>query len=248
MNREHSVIFEIAPKHWFWTLLLTMFSSVQFSHSVVSDSLWPHEPQHARPPCPSPTPGVHPNPCPLSWWCHPTISSCCPLLHLPSIFPSSRVFPIGSYASLFFIASYLLPSLVTSIARHCFWLVRLFVLSGVISPLFSVGYWAPTNLGSSSFSVLSFCFFILFMGFSRQEYRNGLPLPSPMFIIKMFTIQKYPGNPWVFNDIKINNSVCLHHDEVASNENEWAKTTCSNVNESYKHNTEKELCSSLCTV
>ena len=41
-------------------------SSVQFSLSVVSDSLWPHEPQHARPPCPSPTPGVHPNPCPLS--------------------------------------------------------------------------------------------------------------------------------------------------------------------------------------
>ena len=42
------------------------FSSVQFSHSVVSDSLRPHEPQHARLPCPSPTPGVHPNPCPLS--------------------------------------------------------------------------------------------------------------------------------------------------------------------------------------
>ena len=47
----------------------------QFSRSVVSDSLWPHEPQHARPPCPSSTPGVHPNPCPLSWWCHPAISS-----------------------------------------------------------------------------------------------------------------------------------------------------------------------------
>ena len=45
-----------------------------------------------RPPCPSPTPGVHPNPCPLSWWCHPTISSCRPLLLLPSIFPSIRVF------------------------------------------------------------------------------------------------------------------------------------------------------------
>ena len=42
------------------------FSSVQFSHSVMSDSLQPHEPQHTRPPCPSPTPGVHPNPCPLS--------------------------------------------------------------------------------------------------------------------------------------------------------------------------------------
>ena len=50
-------------------------SSVQFSCSVVSDSLQPHESQHARPPCPSPTPGVYPNPCPLSWWCHPTISS-----------------------------------------------------------------------------------------------------------------------------------------------------------------------------
>ena len=48
---------------------------VQFSHSVVSDSLPPHEPQHSRPPCPSPTPRVYPNPCPLSWWCHPTISS-----------------------------------------------------------------------------------------------------------------------------------------------------------------------------
>ena len=43
--------------------------------SVVSDSLLPHEPQHARPPCPSPTPGVYSNSCPLSWWCHPTISS-----------------------------------------------------------------------------------------------------------------------------------------------------------------------------
>ena len=49
--------------------------SVQFSHSFVSDSLWPHELQHARPPCPSPTPGVYSNSCPLSWWCHPTISS-----------------------------------------------------------------------------------------------------------------------------------------------------------------------------
>ena len=67
------------------------FSSVQFSRSVVSDSLRPHEPQQARPPCPSPTPGVHSNPCSLSRWCRPTISSCHPLLLLPSIFPSIRV-------------------------------------------------------------------------------------------------------------------------------------------------------------
>ena len=51
------------------------FSSVQFSLSVVSDSLRPHESQHARPPCPSPTPGVYPNSCPSSQWCHPAISS-----------------------------------------------------------------------------------------------------------------------------------------------------------------------------
>jgi len=51
------------------------FSSVQFSLSVVSDSLRPHESQHTRPPCPSPTPGVHSNSCPLSRWCHPAISS-----------------------------------------------------------------------------------------------------------------------------------------------------------------------------
>ena len=63
--------------------------TLQFSCSVVSDSLWPHELQHARLPCPSPTPGVHPNQGPLSWWCH--IILCCPLL-LPSIFPSIRVF------------------------------------------------------------------------------------------------------------------------------------------------------------
>ena len=61
-----------------WTWLndwTTTWITVQFSCSVVSDSLQPHEPQHARPLCPSPTPRVYPNPCPLSQWCHPTISS-----------------------------------------------------------------------------------------------------------------------------------------------------------------------------
>ena len=63
----------------------------QFSRSVVSDSLQPHGLQHIRPPCLSPTPRVYTNSCPLSQWCHPTISSCHPLLLLPSIFPSIRV-------------------------------------------------------------------------------------------------------------------------------------------------------------
>ena len=83
-----------------------MFRSDQISHSVVSDSLRPHESQHARPPCPSPTPGVHSDSC-----------------------PSSQ---------------------------------------------------SPTDLGSSSFSILTFCLFILFTGFSRQEYWSGLPFPSPV--------------------------------------------------------------------
>ena len=58
-----------------YSILLHMVDSVQFSHAVMSNSLWPHELQHARLPCPSPTSGVHPNLCPLSQWCHPTISS-----------------------------------------------------------------------------------------------------------------------------------------------------------------------------
>ena len=58
-----------------WYCCLWAFSSVQLSHSVVSDSLQPHESQHARPPCPSPTPGVYSNSCPSSRWCHPAISS-----------------------------------------------------------------------------------------------------------------------------------------------------------------------------
>ena len=70
--------------------------SVQFSRSVMSDSLRPHEPQHARPPCPSPTPGVHPNPCPLSRWCHPTISSfVVPFSSCPQSFPLSGSFQMS---------------------------------------------------------------------------------------------------------------------------------------------------------
>ena len=65
----------------------------QFSHSVVSDSLRPHEPQHARPPCPSPTPGVYSNSCPLRLVMPSNcLILCHPLLLLPSIFPSMRIF------------------------------------------------------------------------------------------------------------------------------------------------------------
>ena len=129
-------------------------SSVQFSRSVVSDSLRPHELQHARPPCPSPTPGVHSNSLPLSRWCHPAISaSVVPFSSCPQSLPSGYCFCFGS-----------IPSFFLELLLH-------------LSP---VAYWAPTDLGSSSFSILSFCLFILFMGFSRQEYWSGLPCPSPV--------------------------------------------------------------------
>ena len=71
------------------------FSSVQFSPSVVSNSLRPHELQHARPPCPSPTPGVHSNSCPSSQWCHPAISSSVILFSCPKSLPASGSFPMS---------------------------------------------------------------------------------------------------------------------------------------------------------
>ena len=74
---------------------------LQFSRSVVSDSLRPHELQHARPPCPSPTPRVHPNPCPLSRWCHRTISSSViPFSSCPQSFPASGSFQMSQLFTL----------------------------------------------------------------------------------------------------------------------------------------------------
>ena len=72
------------------------FSSVQFSRSVVSDSLRPHESQHARPPCPSPSPGVHSDSRPLNPWCHPAISSSVvPFSSCPQSLPASKSFPMS---------------------------------------------------------------------------------------------------------------------------------------------------------
>ena len=86
-------------------MLIIRFSSVQFSRSVVSDSLRPHESQHDRPPCPSPTPRVHPNSCASSRWCHPAISSsvipfssCPQSLPASESFPMSQLFPWGGHS------------------------------------------------------------------------------------------------------------------------------------------------------
>ena len=76
-------------------MFYSKFSSVQFSHSIMSDSLQPHESQHTRPPCPSSTSRVHPNPCPLSRWCHPTISSSVVSFSCPQSFPASGPFQMS---------------------------------------------------------------------------------------------------------------------------------------------------------
>ena len=91
--------FEKKKKKIAWNVILkenTWFSSVQFSYSVLFNSLWPHEPQDTRPPCPSPTAGVYPNPYPLSQWCRPVISSSViPFSSCPQSFPASGSFPVN---------------------------------------------------------------------------------------------------------------------------------------------------------
>ena len=82
----------VADELLHYLLCIYSLSVSQFSRSVMSESLQPHGLQHARLPCPSPTPGACSNSCQSSWWCYPNISSCHPLLLLPSIFPRISVF------------------------------------------------------------------------------------------------------------------------------------------------------------
>ena len=80
--------------------LVNIFHSIQFSHSVVSDSLWPRGLQHARLPCLSPTPGAYSNSCPWSWWWHPTISSSVIPFSCLQSFPASGSFPMSQFFTL----------------------------------------------------------------------------------------------------------------------------------------------------
>ena len=84
------------PSHTSFIKLVKLFVDLnQFSRSVMPDFLGPHESQHASPPCLSPTPGVHPNPCPLSTCCHPTISSSVIPFSCPQAFPASGSFQMS---------------------------------------------------------------------------------------------------------------------------------------------------------
>ena len=93
-QRQHTSL--LLTLHWSTKLGIYQFSSVHFSRSVVSDSLRPHESQHTRPPCPSPSPGVHSDSHPLSPWCHPAISSSVvPFSSCPQSLPASESFPMS---------------------------------------------------------------------------------------------------------------------------------------------------------
>ena len=89
--KTYSLAQSFPAYHW-----INQIRSDQISRSVVSDSLRPHESQHARPPCPSQTPGVHSDSCPLSQWCHPAISSSVvPFSSCPQSLPASQSFPMS---------------------------------------------------------------------------------------------------------------------------------------------------------
>ena len=88
----------LSPCDKYLSIIFCSPNSVQFSCSVVSDSLRPHKLQHARPPCPSPSPGVHSNSCPSSRWCHPVISSSVvPFSSCPQSLPASVSFPMSQF-------------------------------------------------------------------------------------------------------------------------------------------------------
>ena len=93
LEKLHDIVLQEKKK---FTSVFRWFSSGSVSCSVVSNSLRPHESQHARPPCPSPTPGVYPNSCPSSRWCHPTISSSVvPISSCPQSLLASQSFPMS---------------------------------------------------------------------------------------------------------------------------------------------------------
>ena len=118
-------------------------SWVQSSHSVVSNSLWPHEPQHARPPFPSPTPRIYPNPCPSSQWCHPTISlSVIPFSSCPQSFQSSGSFQMSQLfasggQSIGVSASTSVPPMKTQDWSHLRWTGWISLQSKGLSRVFS---------------------------------------------------------------------------------------------------------------
>ena len=132
---------------------LNAFSSVQISRSVVSNSLQPHELQHARPPCPSPTPGVHSDSHPSSQWCHPAISSSVvPFFSCPQSLPASESFQVSQLfawggKSFSIIPSKEIPGLISF---RMIWL-DLLAVQGTLKSLLQHRSWKASILRCSAF-------------------------------------------------------------------------------------------------
>ena len=125
-------------------LSVSSISSVQFSRSVVSDSLWPHEPQHTRPPCPSPTPGVYSNSCPSSRWWHPAISSsvipfssCPQSLQASGSFPMSQLFTSGAQSTGVSASASVLPMNTQNWSLLGWTGLDLLAVKGILGPITS---------------------------------------------------------------------------------------------------------------
>ena len=163
--------------------------SIQFSCSVMSDSLRPHGLQHSRLPCPSPTPGAYSNSCPSSWWCHPTISwSVVPFSSCLQSFPPSGTFAMTQFFPAAAAAAKSLQSCLTLCdpidssppgsavpgilqARTLEWVAISFSNAWKWSR--SVVSYSSLSQGTAAYQTPPS------LAFSRQEYWSGLPLPSP---------------------------------------------------------------------
>ena len=162
-------------------------SSVQFSDSVVSNSLQPHELQHARPPCPSPIPRVHPNSCPLSQWCHPTrsssvilFSSCLESFPASGSFPMSQLFSSGGQSIGVSASTSVLPTNI----QDWFplgWTGWIFLQSKGLSRVFS-----NTTVQKHQSSVLSFLYSPTLT--SIHDYWKTIALTRRTFVDKVMSL------------------------------------------------------------
>ena len=172
-----------------WHLQVYLRCSVQFSHSVMSDSLWPHGLQHDRPPCPSPTPGAYSNSCPLSWWCHPTTSSsvvpfsyCLQSFPAPGSFPMSQLFTPGGQSTGVSASTSVLP-MNTQGWFALGWTGWISLLSKGLSRVFS-------NINHSSKASVLWCsaFFIVQLSHLYMTTGKTIALTRRTFVVRVMSL------------------------------------------------------------
>ena len=161
-----------------------LLQSVQFSRSVVSDSLLPHESQHARPPCLSPTPGVHSDSCPSSQWCHPAISSSVvPFFSCPQSIPSSESFPMSQFFTSGGHMSFSLSPSNEYSGLISFWIdwFDLLAVQGTLKSLFQ-------HRSSKASVVWRSAFFMVQLSFPYMTIEKTIALTRHTFVSKVMSL------------------------------------------------------------